>query len=464
MWAALLTSPDTGTAVLGPRATRGTRSGTCSGSHRSILPQLGLGRAHAAELDRLTHSRIMHTVSRCFRPADPHSRRIHLSSEEIPCVSRQRHQHALHVERPRVGAGRHAQHSLAPTSHVDRRWPPGRGYRVLRTHTRHGRTGRAAARTRLTSWRKSRRAPPRLRIERPLRGPVHGGMIAQVVALKHSRCSAAWSVHTSSRVPLEARPMWKSASGRQSSRHGAACRADHRPLVHGAVRGHAPGDRRTGAHHDPQTEPQGYVGCCHAIKALDLTDGLSAISVPTLIVGSERTTLGRRSPPPGQFTNGSRVRSRHPEVRLAPLQRRTAGGVHEGAARLPGTLGVTSGPRVELERAAVAEASPRAAPPCYIHAQLLSHAVHGVVDPDRSAHHRARGSAWMRSCWGGWPHPSFWPPPSSSCVRSPGRIHGRKRVYAGGVALFTLASLLCGLAPSVGLLIAFRALQGVGAR
>ena len=41
-------------------------------------------------------------------------------------------------------------------------------------------------------------------------------------------------------------------------------------------------------------------------------------------------------------------------------------------------------------------------------------------------------------------------------------IHGRKRVYAGGVTLFSVASLLCGLAPSAGLLIGFRALQGVG--
>jgi EmrB/QacA subfamily drug resistance transporter len=41
-------------------------------------------------------------------------------------------------------------------------------------------------------------------------------------------------------------------------------------------------------------------------------------------------------------------------------------------------------------------------------------------------------------------------------------IHGRKRVYAGGVTVFTVASLLCGLAPSAGLLIGFRALQGVG--
>jgi EmrB/QacA subfamily drug resistance transporter len=41
-------------------------------------------------------------------------------------------------------------------------------------------------------------------------------------------------------------------------------------------------------------------------------------------------------------------------------------------------------------------------------------------------------------------------------------IHGRKRVFAGGVTIFTAASLLCGMAQSAGLLIAFRALQGVG--
>ncbi len=41
-------------------------------------------------------------------------------------------------------------------------------------------------------------------------------------------------------------------------------------------------------------------------------------------------------------------------------------------------------------------------------------------------------------------------------------IRGRKRVFAWGVTLFTAASLLCGVAPSVGLLIAFRVLQGVG--
>jgi EmrB/QacA subfamily drug resistance transporter len=43
-----------------------------------------------------------------------------------------------------------------------------------------------------------------------------------------------------------------------------------------------------------------------------------------------------------------------------------------------------------------------------------------------------------------------------------GDLFGRRRVFAFGVALFTFASLLCGLAGSQGLLVAARALQGVG--
>ncbi|MEK2474238.1 MFS transporter [Streptomyces noursei] len=39
---------------------------------------------------------------------------------------------------------------------------------------------------------------------------------------------------------------------------------------------------------------------------------------------------------------------------------------------------------------------------------------------------------------------------------------GRRRVFRAGLALFTTASLLCSLAPSLGWLIAFRALQAVG--
>src|SRR5919204_6522441 len=39
---------------------------------------------------------------------------------------------------------------------------------------------------------------------------------------------------------------------------------------------------------------------------------------------------------------------------------------------------------------------------------------------------------------------------------------GRKRVFIAGLSLFSLASLLCSLAPTVGLLVAFRVLQAVG--
>lgn len=44
-----------------------------------------------------------------------------------------------------------------------------------------------------------------------------------------------------------------------------------------------------------------------------------------------------------------------------------------------------------------------------------------------------------------------------------GDLTGRRRLLLAGIALFTLASILCGVAPTLGLLIAARAAQGVGA-
>src|SRR4051812_28250078 len=44
-----------------------------------------------------------------------------------------------------------------------------------------------------------------------------------------------------------------------------------------------------------------------------------------------------------------------------------------------------------------------------------------------------------------------------------GDLAGRKRVFLAGVITFTLASLLCGIAPSGGALIGARFLQGIGA-
>ena len=44
-----------------------------------------------------------------------------------------------------------------------------------------------------------------------------------------------------------------------------------------------------------------------------------------------------------------------------------------------------------------------------------------------------------------------------------GDMYNKKKIYLIGLALFTFSSLLCGLAPGVEWLIAFRALQGIGA-
>src|SRR5689334_11015450 len=47
-------------------------------------------------------------------------------------------------------------------------------------------------------------------------------------------------------------------------------------------------------------------------------------------------------------------------------------------------------------------------------------------------------------------------------VGSLGDRHGRRRIFVVGVGWFAAASLLCGLAPTIGLLVAARVLQGVG--
>src|SRR6201986_725860 len=44
-----------------------------------------------------------------------------------------------------------------------------------------------------------------------------------------------------------------------------------------------------------------------------------------------------------------------------------------------------------------------------------------------------------------------------------GDILGQRRVYLAGVALFTLASLGCGLSPNTGMLVVLRFIQGIGA-
>src|ERR1700692_3259821 len=43
-----------------------------------------------------------------------------------------------------------------------------------------------------------------------------------------------------------------------------------------------------------------------------------------------------------------------------------------------------------------------------------------------------------------------------------GDLYGRRRVFLAGVAVFTLASLTCGIAPGIGVLIGARFVQGAG--
>jgi EmrB/QacA subfamily drug resistance transporter len=56
----------------------------------------------------------------------------------------------------------------------------------------------------------------------------------------------------------------------------------------------------------------------------------------------------------------------------------------------------------------------------------------------------------------------------ASCISTPiygklGDIYGRKRLFQGAIVLFLIGSALCGTAQSMNALIAFRALQGIGA-
>jgi len=36
------------------------------------------------------------------------------------------------------------------------------------------------------------------------------------------------------------------------------------------------------------TPPTGYIGCCHAIPKIDLTDRLGAVRCPTLVIGGDQ--------------------------------------------------------------------------------------------------------------------------------------------------------------------------------
>jgi 3-oxoadipate enol-lactonase len=116
-----------------------------------------------------------------------------------------------------------------------------------------------------------------------------GGMVGQTMALKAPGIFASLVLaDTSSRVPPEARPQWEErirtaeTQGMEPLVEATINRwftrpfQERRPDVVDGIRAMIRG-----------TSPRGYAGCCHAIKALDLTDRIAQIKIPTLVIVGE---------------------------------------------------------------------------------------------------------------------------------------------------------------------------------
>jgi 3-oxoadipate enol-lactonase len=116
-----------------------------------------------------------------------------------------------------------------------------------------------------------------------------GGFIGQILALTYPQMLQSLVLcDTTSRVPPDAKPMWDERI-RAAQAHGMELHVEptigrwftapfreRRPDVVDRVRAMI-----------RATKPAGYIGCCHAIAALDLTDRLQAIAVPTLVIVGE---------------------------------------------------------------------------------------------------------------------------------------------------------------------------------
>ncbi len=162
-------------------------------------------------------------------------------------------------------------------------------YRVLRYDTRgHGGTEAPQGPYTLEMLAEDVRALLRaLGIERThFMGLSMGGMIGQVLALESPQLLHSLVLcDTTSRVPPEARPTWDERT-RTAETQGME------PLVQPTLeRWFTPPFREQHPEVIEQvramirsTPPRGYIGCCHAIAALDLTDRLHAITVPTLVI------------------------------------------------------------------------------------------------------------------------------------------------------------------------------------
>jgi len=132
-----------------------------------------------------------------------------------------------------------------------------------------------------------------------------GGMIGQTLALESAQlCASLALCDTTSRIPDDARATW-------DDRVRIAETQGMEPLVEPTIARWFTEPFRESRRDvvDPvramirATPPAGYVGCCQAIKPLDLTERLHAISMPTLIIVGEDD--------PGTPVAASRVMHEH---------------------------------------------------------------------------------------------------------------------------------------------------------
>jgi len=198
------------------------------------------------------------------------------------------------VEGPASGPVVTLSHSLATNLSM---WDPqaralASRYRVVRFDTRgHGGTDAPAGAYALEQLAEDARALLRaLGIARThFIGLSMGGFIGQLLALTHPEMLQSLVLcDTTSRVPPAARPTWderihvaqtqgmephvEPTIGRWFTAPFMEQHAEVVNPVRAIIRG---------------THPQGYIGCCHAIAALDLTDRLDGIRVPTLVIVGE---------------------------------------------------------------------------------------------------------------------------------------------------------------------------------
>jgi 3-oxoadipate enol-lactonase len=199
------------------------------------------------------------------------------------------------MEGPEEGSVVMLSHSLATNLTM---WEPqarvlASRYRVLRYDTRgHGGSGSPAPPYSLKELAQDGVSIlDALGIERVhFVGLSMGGMIGQTLALQRpERLLSLTLCDTSSRVPPEAGPLWE-------ERIRIAREEGMDPLVEPTIERWFTPPFRTGGtdvvdsvrRMIRSTPPPGYIGCCHAVAALDLTDEIGAIDLPTLVVVGEQ--------------------------------------------------------------------------------------------------------------------------------------------------------------------------------